>query len=92
MYKNLEQSEPYHSWEAGAPSFCVWFCRPGPASGLSLSSHNVTPSQAQIRFGFSNRPADLATMPQVTLSMGGRERKRRYYFLKPELYEEKFNF
>ena len=37
---------------------------PVPAKGLSLSSHKLTPSQAQILLEFSNRPADRAMMPQ----------------------------
>jgi len=41
--------------------------RPGPATGLSLSSHSDTPSQAQMVLGFSNTPADLAIMPQANL-------------------------
>lgn len=41
--------------------------RPFPAIGLSLSSHSVTPSQAQICLGFWKRPADLAMMPHAIL-------------------------
>ena len=37
---------------------------PVPAKGLSLSSHKLTPSQAQILLEFSNRPADRAMIPQ----------------------------
>lgn len=42
--------------------------RPLPAIGLSLSSHSVTPSQAQICLGFWKRPADLAMIPHAILS------------------------
>lgn len=41
--------------------------RPLPAIGLSLSSHSVTPSQAQICLGFWKRPADLAMIPHAIL-------------------------
>lgn len=42
-------------------------CRPGPANGTFLSSHNVTPSQAHIFLLFSNKPEDLAIIPQAIL-------------------------
>lgn len=36
-------------------------------SALSLSSHNVSPSQAQIFFVFWNKPDERAIMPQASL-------------------------
>lgn len=41
--------------------------RPFPAMGRSLSSHSVTPSQAQICLGFWNKPAERAMIPQASL-------------------------
>lgn len=49
--------------------------RPFPAIGLSLSSHSVTPSQAQICLGFWKRPADLAMIPHAILQ----RRKKKVY-------------
>jgi len=41
------------------------FCDlPAPARGLSLSSHKLIPSHAQILFEFSNKPEALAMIPQ----------------------------
>lgn len=45
----------------------IFDLRPGPANGLSRSSHTGTPSQAQIFFVFWNNPADLATIPHSNL-------------------------
>lgn len=45
------------------------FRLPGPVNGLSLSSHNVTPSQAQIFLEFSNNPAERAMIPQASLNI-----------------------
>merc|ERR1719420_1304122 len=41
---------------------------PSPTKGLSLSSHIVTPSQAQIFLSFCPSPALLAITPQATPS------------------------
>ena len=51
-----------HRWFAG-----MFVRRPGPASGLSLSSHSVTPSHAQILLEFSNMPAERAITPHASL-------------------------
>lgn len=48
--------------------------RPFPAMGRSLSSHSVTPSQAQICLGFWNKPAERAMIPHASLRQE-RERK-----------------
>ena len=40
---------------------------PGPAIGLSLSSHRTTPSQAHIRLEFSKSPDERAMIPQASL-------------------------
>lgn len=45
-------------------SFCA---RSPPAIGLFLSSHSVTPSQAQIFLKFSIIPAERAIIPQAML-------------------------
>lgn len=49
--------------------------RPFPAMGRSLSSHSVTPSQAQICLGFWNKPAERAMTAQASLREE-RERQR----------------
>lgn len=41
--------------------------RLGPARGLSLSSHSVTPSHTQILLEFSNMPAERAMTPHANL-------------------------
>lgn len=62
-------SSPHYRLAAGAS---VTF-RPLPAMGRSLSSHRVTPSQAQICLGFWNKPADRAMIPHASLR---KERER----------------